>query len=226
MSTEEPLFDRRYWEDRYATPGYAWSGRPNAVLVAEVAELYPDRALDVGSGEGGDALWLAARGWRVTGVDIARSALDKARARAESTDPAAAERIEWQQRDVSVWSPPPASYELVSSQFMHLPDPQRAVLFRALAAAVAPGGTLLVVGHDVSDLESGAHRLHHPELMFGVHNVLAAIEGEGLRVEVAESRARRTAAADGGGTTTVRDVVVRAVRPPSVPRTGGAVRLP
>lgn len=211
MSHEEPLFDRRYWEDRYATPGFAWSGDPNPVLVTETSSLTPGRALDIGSGEGGDALWLAARGWRVTGVDIAQSALDKARARAESVDPDAATRMEWQQRDLTVWAPPPAAYDLVSSQFMHLPDPARAGLFRALAAAVAPGGTLLIVGHDLSDLDSGAHRMHHVELMFGVDDVLAAIEGEGLLVEVAESRSR-TAPAAAGGTTTVRDVVVRARR--------------
>lgn len=186
------------------------------MLVAEATPLAPGRALDVGSGEGGDALWLATRGWRVTGVDIAVNALDKARARAESADPQAAARIDWQQRDLTAWSPEPRSYDLVSSQFMHLPDPHRTTLFRSLAAAIAPGGTLLIVGHDDSGLGPGSHRAaHFPELMFGVEDVLAAIDGEQLEVEVAESRARQATAA-GGGTTMVRDVVVKAKRASSL----------
>lgn len=211
MGGEGQPFGRRYWEERYAAPVSTWSGEANPVLVAEAALLPPGRALDVGSGEGADALWLASRGWRVTGIDIAMNALNKARARAESTDPDAAARIAWQQRDLTVWSPEPRSYDLVSSQFMHLSDPTRTMLFRSLAAAVAPGGTLLIVGHDASDLDSGAHRPHFPALMFGVEDVLAAIEGEQLRVEVAESRARQATVAD-GSTTTVRDVVVKAIR--------------
>jgi 2-polyprenyl-3-methyl-5-hydroxy-6-metoxy-1,4-benzoquinol methylase len=209
MGTEERPFDRDYWEDRYGAPGLAWSGDPNAVLVTETTPLAPGRALDIGSGEGGDALWLAARGWRVTGVDIAQNALAKARTRAEAMDPEAAGRIAWEQHDLTEWAPQPASFDLVSSQFMHLPEPGRSVLFRALAAAVAPGGTLLIVGHDASDL---AHRLHHPELMFDAEVVLSAIEGEGLRVEVAESRARQAPGPD-GDVTTMHDVVVRATRP-------------
>lgn len=213
MGAEEHRFDRPYWEDRYAAPGLAWSGDPNPVLVAEAALLTPGRALDIGSGEGGDALWLATRGWRVTGVDIAVNALEKARARAESVDPSAAARIEWQQRDLTAWSPGPRSFDLVSSQYMHLPEPTRTTLFRSLAAAVAPGGTLLIVGHDLTDQdhEGGEHRDHHRELMFGVDDVLAAIEGAQLRVEVAESRSRRHDAAHDGATT-VRDVVVKATR--------------
>jgi SAM-dependent methyltransferase len=212
MHTEEHPFGRSYWEDRYAAPGLAWSGKPNLVLVTEAAPLMPGRALDIGSGEGGDALWLATRGWRVTGVDIAVNALDKARARAEAVDPSAAARIEWQQRDLTAWAPDSRSYDLVSAHFMHLPEPTRSALFRSLAAAVAPGGTLLVVGHDFSDLDLGEHRAHLRELMFSVDDVLAAIEGEQLRVDVAESRARE-AVADDGATTTVRDVVIRASRP-------------
>lgn len=208
---EHPLFGRAYWEARYAAPGLAWSGDPNPVLVAEATLLPAGRALDIGSGEGGDALWLAMRGWQVTAVDIAVSALDKARAWAESVDRVAADRIEWQQHDLTEWSPEPRSHDLVSSQFMHLPEPTRSTLFRSLAAAVAPGGTLLIVGHDISDLHSGAHRPHHPELMFSIDDVVTAIDGEKLRIEVAESRARQAAAAD-GSTTTVRDVVVRATR--------------
>jgi SAM-dependent methyltransferase len=206
--TEHP-FGRDYWEDRYSAPGLAWSGNPNPVLVTEASSLAPGRALDIGSGEGGDAFWLASRGWRVTGVDIAVNALTKARARAEDADPKIAASIEWQQHDLAEWSPPPGSFDLVSAQFMHLPEPERSRLFRSLAAAVAPGGTLLVVGHDIAGMDVGEHRGHMVVLMFTAEDVVAAIDGEGLTVEIAESRGRVGAAPDGTAAA-VRDVVVRA----------------
>jgi thioredoxin reductase/SAM-dependent methyltransferase len=206
---EQEVFDRAYWEDRYGAEGFTWSGEPNAQLVAETVDLTPGRALDVGSGEGGDAIWLARRGWTVTGTDIAEAALAKAARRAEATDPAAAARITWEQHDVTAWAPEPGAFDLVSAQFMHLADPERAVLFRALAAAVAPGGTLLVVGHDLTD--DPERMAHRRDLMFTVDDVLAAIDGEGLEVEVAGSRERAaTSAHHGGGP--MRDVVVRAHR--------------
>lgn len=211
MSHDAGVFDREYWEERYSAPGLTWSGNPNPVLVAEVSELAPGRALDIGSGEGGDALWLATQGWRVTGVDISMNALEKARARAESVDVDAASRIRWEQRDLTAWLPDPASFDLVSSQFMHLPEPARSVLFSALAAAVAPGGTLLIVGHDASEHEDAGHRVHLSDLMFTVDDVLAAIASEGLLVTVAEIRERQADSPD-GEMITMRDVVVRATR--------------
>ena len=198
MTHAHEPFDRAYWEERYGAPGLTWTGNPNAVLVDEAATLAPGRALDIGSGEGGDALWLAGRGWAVTGVYISKNALDKARVRAEAVGVS----VTWEQHDLTEWTPEPRSFDLVTAHFMHLADPARGALFRALAAAVAPGGTLLVVGHDVTGHEE--HRDHMADLMFGVDDVLAAIDGEGLRVEVAESRLRS------GGE--LRDVVVRATR--------------
>jgi len=202
---------RDYWEDRYSAPGLQWSGRPNPVLVDEVRDLEPGRVLDVGSGEGGDAIWLAGRGWQVTAIDIAQAALDKAAARATEVDEEAAARITWEQHDLAGWAPAPGSVDLVSSQFMHLADPVRAALFRSLVAAVAPGGTLLVVGHDLGDLTAGAGRHGKEALMFTIDDVLAAVPADGWTVEVAESRARQAPATD-GGSTTVRDVVVKATR--------------
>ncbi|GGF24370.1 hypothetical protein GCM10011399_17370 [Subtercola lobariae] len=212
MSEQNP-FGRDYWEERYAAPGLAWSGDPNPVLVTEAAELTPGTALDIGSGEGGDAFWLATLGWNITGVDISTNALEKARTRAESLDLAAAARIQWQQHDLTAWAPPAQSFDLVSAQFMHLPDPSRSTLFAALAAAVAPGGTLLIVGHDVSR-EVDAHQSHRAALMFTIDDVLAAIDGEDLHVEAAESRERAQVAAhtESGH---LRDIVVRATRPRS-----------
>lgn len=212
MGVDESLADRRYWEERYAEPGLSWSGEPNAVLVAEAVMLTPGRALDVGSGEGADSLWLAQHGWQVTGVDIAQNALDKARAHAEDVDRDAAARIDWQQRDLTEWAPQPHTYDLVSAQFMHIPDPARSALFRTLATAVAPGGTLLIVGHDADDFDNDAdHRAHLVLKMFTIFDVLTSIKGEGLHIDIAESRKRSTPVR--GGTDFHHDVVVKASRP-------------
>lgn len=133
------------WEARYAGTDRAWSGKVNVALARVAAPLSPGSALDLGCGEGGDALWLAAEGWRVTAVDIAPTALARGAARAavEGT----AERIDWLERDLGTWIPE-GSFDLVSACFLHSGHglPRTEVLRRA-AAAVAPGGTLLIVGH-------------------------------------------------------------------------------
>jgi SAM-dependent methyltransferase len=131
-----------YWENRYRERGRTWSGRANAALVREVSGLAPGTALDLGSGEGGDALWLAHNGWSVTAVDISPTALAVGRAAM-----AAGDVIEWIAADLAEWRPP-RSYDLVTSHFLHstVELPRERILRRA-ATAVAPGGTLLVVGH-------------------------------------------------------------------------------
>ena len=134
-----------YWETRYADGQTRWSGNVNASLAAEVASLPPGTALDVGCGQGGDAIWLAARGWTVTATDVAQSALDTGARHAAAAGVAAA--ITWEQHDLGV-SFPAGAFDLVTSSFLHSPVelPRTAILRRA-AAAVAPGGTLLVIGH-------------------------------------------------------------------------------
>ncbi len=211
MGSAEHPDGREYWEERYAEPGLSWSGEPNPVLVAEIADVTPGVALDVGSGEGADALWLARQGWYVTGVDIASNALEKARAHAVTVDRHAAARIDWQQQDLTDWVPEPQSFDLVSAQFMQLTEPARSVIFRSLATAVAPGGTLLIVGHDASDFRGDSgHRAHLIEKLFSIIDVVTAIDGEGLHVEIAESRQRGTPVA--GGADFLHDIVVKASR--------------
>ncbi|MEU8308425.1 MFS transporter [Actinomadura sp. NPDC048955] len=136
---------QEYWDTRYSEHHHMWSGEPNAVLVQEAADLAPGTALDLGCGEGADAVWLAHRGWRVTAVDISGVALERAAGHAEEAG--VADRVDWQRRDLAA-SFPEGSYDLVSAQFLHSPaDMPRDEVLRAAAAAVAPGGILLVVGH-------------------------------------------------------------------------------
>jgi SAM-dependent methyltransferase len=210
--SEATVFDAAFWDARYASAPALWSGKPNPQLVTEAADLKPTTALDIGSGEGGDAIWLAQHGWQVTALDISQVALDRAAAQARAADPAAAERIHWMQGDLTAGLDLGRRFGLVSSQFMHLPRTQRDDLFRQLAAAVAPGGTLLVVGHDLADLDTAPHmRPHRPDLMFTTAEVVALLQPTEWTVIAAESR-RRSALDPDGQPVDVADAVVVARR--------------
>ncbi|MET8320885.1 bifunctional NAD(P)/FAD-dependent oxidoreductase/class I SAM-dependent methyltransferase [Micromonospora sp. NPDC005189] len=181
-------FEEPAWEERYQSRPAVWSGRPNPQLVAEVADLAPGRALDVGSGEGADAVWLAERGWRVTAVDISATALGRASEHADAAG--VGDRIEFTHADLRDKPPAEEAYDLVSAQFMHLPSVQRQELFARLAAAVAPGGVLLIVGHHPSDLWTSARRMHMPDMMYTAEDVAAALDPSRWEVLAAEARPR------------------------------------
>jgi SAM-dependent methyltransferase len=135
-----------FWENRYGEGGQIWSGRPNHALVSAVAALEAGRVLDLGCGEGGDSVWLAERGWEVVAVDIAEAAITRARGEAAAHHIPDG-RITWIVQDLARWQPTEA-YDLVSACFLHSPvDFPRTAVLRRAAAAVAPGGHLLLVGH-------------------------------------------------------------------------------
>jgi len=136
------------WDARYREKdGALWSGRPNGRLVAEVTALPPGRALDVGCGEGADAIWLARGGWTVTAIDISEVALGRARAAAAL----AGATVEWIRGDALEVALPTASFDLVSMQYSALPKAAGEVAARALLDTVRPGGLLLAVFHDLDD---------------------------------------------------------------------------
>jgi SAM-dependent methyltransferase len=205
------VFDEASFEERYRATDALWSGRPNTQLVAEAADLPPGTAIDVGCGEGADAVWLAERGWRVTAVDFAATALERGAAGAAAAGQEVAARIDWVRADATRWTPEPASFDLVSAQFMHLPTEQRRALFTRLADAVRPGGQLLLVGHDFSDIAAGAHRPPEPERFFTAQEVAASLDADEWEVLVAEARPR-PAAVHEGHDITVHDAVLRARR--------------
>ncbi len=135
----------RFWEDHYRRRERVWSGRPNPVLVDVVASLRLGAALDLGCGEGGDAIWLARQGWRVTAVDVSATALD--RAAADAATAGVADRIDFRQHDLAL-AFPPGAFDLVSAQYLHSPiEFPRARVLQEAASAVAPGGLLLIVDH-------------------------------------------------------------------------------
>ncbi|MEV7867666.1 class I SAM-dependent methyltransferase [Streptomyces sp. NPDC088124] len=135
-----------FWDGRYEMSERIWSGEPNTVLVRETTGLTPGRALDLGCGEGADAVWLAERGWRVTATDISRVALGRAARHAREAG--VADRVDCQWHDLTVTFPT-GGFDLVSAHFLHAPTESfpRERILRTAAAAVVPGGTLLIVGH-------------------------------------------------------------------------------
>ncbi len=146
--------DHASWEERYRGAPALWSGRANPPLVAQVGELPPGRALDVGCGEGGDVLWLAGRGWRATGLDWSQVALDRAAEHAAAAG--LTDRVEWVRGDVETWQPPAGAFDLVTAHFLHPTAAERPAVLARLAAAVAPGGTLLWVGHPYDEERAAA----------------------------------------------------------------------
>jgi SAM-dependent methyltransferase len=207
------LFTAEFWDERYGSRPAVWSGRANQRLVERAADLAPGTALDVGCGEGADAVWLAERGWRVTGVDVSRVALSRAAAVAlqVTADPEVAARITWRQADVFAFEPEARAYDLVSAQFMQLPSADRPAFHAKLAAAVRPGGSLLVVAHDHSDLDTTMGRPHLPDLFFTAGEVAAGLDPGEWEVLVAAALERPAVDPD-GNPVTVRDAVVHAVR--------------
>ncbi len=210
------MASQEFWDQRYGSTDSVWSGQPNQRLVEQAADLTPGRALDVGSGEGADAIWLASKGWQVTALDISPVALGRAAERAAVLGEDIAGRITWQQADLLRWRPPadPAdAFDLVSAQFMHLPSQAMRELNGKLAAAVRTGGTLLIVGHDFSDVLTSVRRPSIPELYYTATDVAQELDSTEWQVVVADSP-ERTVENDDGDPVTIRDAIMKAVRRP------------
>ena len=197
--------NREHWDERYGTEELIWKAEPNRFLVEELDALAPGRALDVACGEGRNAVWLASKGWRVTGADFSRAGLAKAQRLA--TDRGV--EVTWVEADVVEWRPPTASFDLVVVMYLHLPAEQRRRALAHAAAALAPGGVLLVVGHDTSNLLKGTGGPQDPAVLFTPEEIVEDLSG--LRIERAE-QVKRTVVSDAGETTAI-DALVRAVRP-------------
>ncbi|ACL41456.1 Methyltransferase type 11 [Pseudarthrobacter chlorophenolicus A6] len=211
------------WDERYRTRTQLWSGNPNPQLVREAGGLKPGHALELGCGEGADAIWLARHGWTVTAVDVSAVALERAQAHekavfaresVQAAEGAPAGRITWQQADLEQWQPDGA-FDLVTSQFLHSEDLDWRLPLRTAAAAVKPGGTLLVVGHHPDRLPPWGGGHHHGDMFYTGADLVRelSLEGPGWQMEVLTSRERPVTGPEGQHAT-IADVVLRATRLP------------
>jgi SAM-dependent methyltransferase len=194
-----------FWQRRYGESERIWSGAPNAALVACLSGVVPGRALDLGCGEGGDSVWLASQGWLVTGVDISTTAMERARAHVQESglDPASFTGVI---ADLAEWEPE-GDYDLVSACFLHSPvDFPRANVLQRAAAAVRPGGHVLIVGH--ADPPPWSEHHHEDHVLLGPEEELASLGLNESQWEtvVLETRTRDAIGPD-GQRATLRDAV-------------------
>jgi 2-polyprenyl-3-methyl-5-hydroxy-6-metoxy-1,4-benzoquinol methylase len=179
----ERVSKRGAWNARYSAAELVWGADPNRFLAAELGDAAPEgRALDLACGEGRNAIWLAARGWQVTAVDYSDVAIERARGLAarEGVD------VEWVCADVTRWTPEAQAYRLVVILYLHVPGDERRRVFERAASALAPGGSLLVIGHARRNLAEGAGGPQDPDLLLEPEEVAAELGALGLRVERAE----------------------------------------
>jgi 2-polyprenyl-3-methyl-5-hydroxy-6-metoxy-1,4-benzoquinol methylase len=194
---------REDWDARYAAVENLWAMKPNRFLVSEVAELAPGRALDLACGEGQNAIWLATLGWDVTGVDYSEVAIAKARARAERDGV----RVEFACMDLLEYEPATGAFDLVLVLYLHISASGRRQVLARASAALAPGGTFVLVGHDLTNLTDGVGGPSDPSLLCTPDEIAGELPG--LEIVKAERVLRDV---DGQERDAI-DALVRARRP-------------
>ncbi|WP_278312529.1 class I SAM-dependent methyltransferase [Lolliginicoccus levis] len=209
-SSDRQAFDKSYWDQHWrgdpsGAPAAMPGGPPNPHLVREIDDLRPGTALEAGCGAGAEALWLAARGWQVTGVDIAAEALARAAERANATG--VADRVQWVNADLTMWAPS-TTYDLVTTHYAHAAMPQLEFYHR-VSSWVSPGGTLLIAGHLDHDQWHGDAG-PSTETLVTAAGITARLDPAEWEVATAEEFHRTVASHCGART--LHDVVVRAIR--------------
>ena len=197
--------DQTAWDERYAGPELVWGPGPNRFVAEELAALPPGRAIDLGTGEGRNAIWLAERGFTVTGVDFSRVGL----ARAAGLAAGRGVSVDWVHADLLDYRPAPGRYDLVLIAYIQLPADRLTELARTAASALAPGGTLLAIGHDRDNLARGHGGPKDLSVLWTTETVTAGLDG--LTVQQA-GQADRTVGTPDGDRTAI-DTLVRATRP-------------
>ncbi|MFD8456791.1 class I SAM-dependent methyltransferase [Streptomyces antimycoticus] len=197
--------DAQFWDDLYRSRDQLFSGAPNGVLVTEITDLPLGQALDVGCGEGADAIWLARRGWQVTAVDISRAALERAVAAATDVQG----RVAWTRADLTGTPPPAAAFDLVSVHYFPLAHQPDHTALRGLLDAVAPGGTLLFATHALADLSPDPERDFDPGDYYQPDEIARLLDDD-WTVLINETRPRTAPAP--AGTHHTQDTVLRARR--------------
>ncbi|HEX6470265.1 MAG TPA: class I SAM-dependent methyltransferase [Streptosporangiaceae bacterium] len=203
--------DRAGWDRAYAGSDLVWSAGPNQWVEEVAADLPPGRALDLASGEGRNALWLAERGWAVTAVDFSAAGLARARMLADRRLGEHADRLTLVEADLEDYTPAAGTYDFVIVAYFQVAAELRRAVLRAAADAVAPAGLLLVVAHDSDNIARGFGGPQDAARLYTARDAAADIDGHGLRVVTAEARSREVAT-DGGPRTAI-DAFLLARRP-------------
>jgi SAM-dependent methyltransferase len=196
--------DSQEWDRRYAGTELVWTAEPNRFVVAELRDLAPGRALDVAAGEGRNAVWLAAQGWQVTAVDFSAAGLGKGQRLAE----ARGVTIDWVHADVRDYQPETGAFQLVLIAYLQLHESELDGVLRRAVTALAPGGVLLVVGHDVTNLTEGTGGPPDPAALYTPESITRSLRG--VTVLRADRVRRPVATADGHREAV--DTLVRAIR--------------
>lgn len=202
--------DAEAWDERYAASELVWSREPNQFVAAELADLPPGTAVDLAAGEGRNAIWLASRGWSATAVDFSQVALDKG-ARLASE---AGIEVTWVCADATTWQPP-GPVDLVVIAYLQVPADDRRRAVRGAVGMLAPGGTLLLVAHDSTNLTEGTGGPQDPGVLMTADDVLDDLSGLDVEVVRAERVAREVRSADEHGgeeRRTAWDCLVRVLR--------------
>jgi SAM-dependent methyltransferase len=197
--------ERDDWNRKHGEAGPLFGVEPNRFLVAEVSDLPPGRALDVACGAGRNAVWLAERGWDVTAVDFSQVGLDKGARLAQERGVT----VRWERADLREWTPPAGAFDLVVALYLHVDAQARRAIHAAAARGLAPGGVLLIVGHDATNIEHGHGGPQIPAILFEPGDLVEDVPE--LEIERAERVQRPVETAD--GTAVAIDALLRARRP-------------
>ncbi len=201
--------DAAEWDERYRGTELLWGAEPNRFVAAELAGISPGAALDVACGEGRNAIWLASRGWVVTGLDFSAAALDRAGRIAAQAG--VANQATWLRRDVVHDAYPTGPFDAVIMAYVQLTAAERRESMKRAASVLASGGTLLVVAHDSTNLTDGVGGPQDPDVLFSPVDVVADLaDFADISIEKAE-RVRRPVATPDGERFAI-DVLVRARR--------------
>ena len=174
------------WDNRYSGDELVWTSTPNQFLVAEAVGLRPGRAVDLACGEGRNSIWLAEQGWEVTGIDFSPVSLDKAKRLADLLGV----KVTWIEADIEERVPPQDGFDLVTMLYLQLPQPARSRAISSAANHVDPGGTLVIVAHDLENLTHGFGGLQDPDVLYRVSEVTEAAIDAGLTIGRAEQAVR------------------------------------
>jgi SAM-dependent methyltransferase len=197
--------DAQEWDRRYTDTPWIWSGEPNVWVVRELSELPAGRALDLGAGEGRNAVWLARRGWQVDAVDFSAVALKRAEDLARIHEVALRTHV----ADMTRFAPEPEAYDLVLLAYLHLEPGAMDGVLRTAVGAARSGGTLLLIGHDVSNLTQGVGGPQDPRVLTSVDKVTSAWQDT---ADIVSAGVVRREVATESGKAWALDTLVRAVR--------------